>query len=328
MRGLAASAGALALLLSALPAAGVTERDGIDLAEERKAIEQFQALDQRLQDTGWRLIRGNAPFCERVIPSIGLQLQDMASYGSPEVARAALGLTRDFAVQTAAEGSPAAQSGAFPANREITALERIDPNDWEADRKLDWRRLTRAHDHIDAMLVEHGGIAVGFANGETVRLAPVEVCAGRFELDGGSDRMVATDKRVLIGIRSEAFGYDTDVFAAGVAHEAAHMLLGHKVWLDRVGRSRGNVRRAEREADRLIPWLLANAGYDPRAAPRFFEAYQPSSGSVLFIPGTHPKWRDRAAATEPEIAAVEALTAREGKADWRMHFRREIDPRD
>lgn len=320
---------ALALALWTLSSAAQAEvnRDRIDLDAERAAIAQFQSFDQRLQDVGWTLLRGNAEFCERVIPSIGLQLQDMASYGAPDVARSALGLERDFAVQTAASGSPAGQTGAFQANREVTRLERFDPNGWDAAEKFDWERLKRAHDHVDAMLVEHGGITITFAGGETARVTPVEVCAGRFELAGRSDRMVATGERVQLGIESEAFTYSEDVFAAGLAHEVAHMLLDHTAWLDRNGRGRRNTRSTEGEADRLIPWLLANAGYDPRAAPRFFEAYRPPSGSVLFIPGTHPKWRDRAAAVEEEIATVERLMASTGKADWRAHFRREIDPR-
>lgn len=72
----------------------------IDYAAERAAIGRFQDADQRLQDVGFQLARGNVGFCPKVVPSIGLQLQDMASYGAPAIARAALGLTRDFAVQT------------------------------------------------------------------------------------------------------------------------------------------------------------------------------------------------------------------------------------
>ena len=61
----------------------------IDYAAERAAIGRYQDADQRLQDVGWHLARANAAFCPRVVPSIGLQLQDMASYGVPAIARAA-----------------------------------------------------------------------------------------------------------------------------------------------------------------------------------------------------------------------------------------------
>jgi len=138
---------AAALLIAPYSAGADSSRDGInwdriDLAEERAAIEQFQSFEQRLQDVGWQMVRGNAEFCERVIPSVGLQLQDLASYGSPQIARAALDMTGNFAVQTAARGSPSALSGAFPANREVTRLAGVNPNGWEAGARLDWRRLS------------------------------------------------------------------------------------------------------------------------------------------------------------------------------------------
>lgn len=317
-------AGWAALLSAPLAAEGDAPR--IDYAAERAAIGLYQDADQRLQDVGWQLARGNVGFCPKVVPSVGLQLQDIATYGAPTIARKALGLTGDFAVQTAARGSPAAVSGAFLRNREITALERFNPNHWPAGPAMDWQRLVRAHDHVEAMLTEHGGIAVGFADGSAARVQPVEVCATRFELMGEGDKAVADGSRVVIGIGFPAFTYDEPVFAGLVAHELAHNLLGHSAWLDRNGRSRRNVRRTEREADRLMPWLLANAGYDPAATARFFQTYKPSSGGFLFVPGTHDRWPDRAQIADAELPLIADLIARDGRADWRTHFRREIDP--
>jgi hypothetical protein len=316
-------AGAAALLLAAPLAAEVR----IDYAAERAAIGHYQDADQRLQDIGWQLARGNADFCPRVVPSVGLQLQDMASYGAPDIARRALGLTGDFAVQTAARGSPAALSGALERNREIVRLERLDPNRWPAGKAMDWQRLVWAHDHIEAMLAEHGGIAIGFADGSEVRLAPAQVCASRFELMGEGDKAVADGNRVVIGIDFPAFAYpEEEVFAALVAHELAHNVLGHDAWLDRNGRSRRHVRRTEREADRLIPWLLANAGYDPQAGVTFMTRWGKRHDSGWLMLRDHDGWDERARFIAAELPQIAALMAREGRADWRRHFRREIDP--
>ena len=300
--------------------------DRVDLPSERAAIERFQAFDQRLQDVGWKLVRGNAAFCDRVIPSIGLQLQDLASYGAPEVARAALGMEGDFAVQTAARGSPAGLSGEFPGNREVTRLARMDPNQWEAGERLYWQRLAKAHDHVDAMLAEHGGIEVGFANGESVKVGAVDVCATRFELMGEGSRAVADGNRVVIGIDFPGFSYPEEVFAGVVAHELAHNLLGHSAWLDRNGRGRRNVRKTEREADRLMPWIMANAGYDPVFAQRFMEQWGPRHDGGLLRNRSHDGWDERAEFIAEEIPTIRALIESEGAADWRTHFRREIDP--
>ena len=321
IRALLAGALLLAAPLAAQPA------PTIDYAAEKAAIGRFQDADQRLQDAGWRLARGNVGFCPKVVPSVGLQLQDMASYGAPAIARKALGLTRDFAVQTAASGSPAALAGGVTRNREIIRLERMDPNDWPAGSAMDWQRLVWAHDHVEAMLAEHGGIGLRFADGGEVRLRPVEVCASRFELMGEGDKAVADGARVVIGIDFPAFAYpEDDLFAALVAHEFAHNVLQHDAWLDRVGRSRRHVRRTEREADRLMPWLLANAGYDPAAAARFWRRWGQKHDAGLLMIRKHDGWDEREQFVLAEVPQVAALVAREGRADWTRHFRREIDP--
>jgi hypothetical protein len=319
---------ALALVFGAVPLAAEAAAPAvIDYAAERAAIGRYQDADQRLQDVGWTLARANVRFCPKVVPSIGLQLQDIASYGVPSVARRALGLSRDFAVETAARGSPAAQAGAFTRNREVARLENFDPNVWPAGAAMEWERLARVHDHIEAMLTEHGGIAITFADGITARVEPVEVCATRFELAGEGQAAVADGVRVVIGIGFPAFSYpDEPVFAALVAHEFAHNVLGHDAWLDRHGRSDRNVRKIEREADRLIPWLLANAGYDPEAGVTFMTRWGSKHDAGLRLRRGHEGWDERAKAIAAEVPLVREALARSGAADWSALFRREIDP--
>ncbi len=297
-------------------------------ASAQISIERYQQLDQRFQDVGWRLVRGNAPFCDQVIASIGLQLQDIASYGRPAIARSALGLEGDFAVQTAAQGSPSAQDGSFATNREVTRIGKLDPNAWPAEERLDPLRLKRAHDHIDAVLGEEGQIAITFADRTSAQVAPVPVCASRFVLVGDSKEARADGRRVWLGTDFPAFAYDEEVFAGVVAHELAHNLLGHTAWLNRNGRRQSNLRRTEKEADRLMPWLLANAGYDPRAAQTFIEIWGPRHGGGLFRKRSHDGWDERAEFIAAELPQIHALMADTGKADWRAHFRREIDPQE
>lgn len=314
------------LTISAAALAAAADLPKINYAAERAGIERYQDADQRLQDVGWQLARGNVAFCPKVVPSIGLQLQDMASYGALQIARTALGLKGDFAVETAARGSPAAASGVFQRNREIAALDRFDPNIWPTGGAMDWQRLVRAHDHVEAMLAEHGGIAIRFADGAEARLQPVEVCATRFELLGEGRTAVADGSRVVIGIDFPAFAYDEPVFAGVVAHELAHNVLEHDAWLDRNGRSRRHVRRTEREADRLIPWLLANAGYDPAAGVTFMTQWGSRHDAGWLMLRKHDGWDERAEFIAAELPTIAALMACEGRADWRTHFRREIDP--
>ncbi|MEM6494935.1 MAG: hypothetical protein AAF650_11205 [Pseudomonadota bacterium] len=311
----------------ALTPVSAQKLEDVDLVAERAAIGQFQDRDQRLQDIGWKMVRGNAEFCERVIPSIGLQLQDTASYGRPDIAKAALDLKGAFAVQTVASGSPGAASGAFTRNREITAIAAVDPNAWEAGKRMHWERLTRAHDWIDAKLAEEREITIGFADGAAATVKSVPVCATRFEILGDSKTAVADGARVVIGARFPGFAYEEDeVFAGVVAHELAHNLLGHRDWLQRNKRKRRHVRLTEREADRLMPWIMANAGLDPAGAYRFMTRWGKKHDGGLFRARTHDGWDERAEFIAAELPLIAELMEREGKADWSVHFRREIDP--
>lgn len=329
MRFLYGLIGFATVLASGVPIAGVAQAqsppDGA-LAIERAAIGKYQAADQRLQDIGWKLVRGNAPFCSRTVPSIGLQLQDLASYGDPAVARAALGFAGDFAVQTSARGSPSSTTGAFAVNREIAVIGDTDPNDWDAGKRRDWRRLARAHDHIDRLLASAGQVVIGFADGSDATVRAVPVCVTRFELMSNSGRAVADGNRVVIGMNFSGFAYEEARLAAVVAHELAHNVLGHKAWLDENGRSQRNRRVTEREADRLMPWLLANAGYDPRAAVRFMTTWGPGNDGWIFRNRSHDGWDERAEFIAAEIPRIDALLAFHDTADWSVHFKRAIDP--
>jgi hypothetical protein len=315
----AAAAGCALLLVAPLSA------QTPEPADARAAMARYQNANQRLQDVGWRLAHRNAAFCRETTPKIGLQLQDMASYANPAAARAALGLERDFMVASAARGSPAALSGEFEPGREIAGLDGFDPNLWPARPHSDWRRLARARDHITAMLVEHNGVSVTFADGVAARVEPVEVCAARFDLEAQGAVAAADDGRVVIGLDFPGMAYDEPLFAALVAHELAHILLGHDAWLDARGRSRRNIRLTEREADRLIPWLLANAGYDPAAGAAFMARRGAERKTGLRLERHHDSWDKRAQSVSAELPAITDLIAREGRADWAAHFRREIE---
>lgn len=317
---------ALLLCADGTAHANAKEFDASTITHHPRSIAYYQAYDQHLQNIGWKLARANADYCERTASSIGLQLQDVTTFSDPDVARQTLRLSGDFAVATSAQSSPAGADESLWQNREITHLGTANLNDLTTTKGAKWDRLKRAHDLLDQLLESRDPISITFASGERTEIAPVRACAGRFELAADNDKLVATDERVLIGLKSKIFAYPEDMFASGVAHEFAHMVLGHTAWLDRNGRKSRHTRLTELEADRLMPWLLANAGYDPAAAIRFFEDYRPPSGGVLFVRGSHPRWRERVEAVATELHQVRALIEREGKADWRTHFRRGVDP--
>lgn len=285
----------------------------------------FQAQDQALQDIGWRLARGNAPFCDFTRLSTGLQLQDMRSYRSPDTVRHALGLSGDFAIASVARGSPAEEAGLLP-NQEVVAVSGQQLSAWPAKARLDLNRQTRAQGLIDRTLTQDGSIAVVVAGNERVELRGLPTCVTRFELGDGGDHAVADGTRVIVGRKFPGFGYSEDELAAAIAHEAAHNWLQHTNWLAEEGRKTSNIRATEREADRLMPWLLANAGYDPVAALRFMRRWGPKHDGGFLRKGTHEGWDERADAIAEEIELVAQRMEANGTADWRTFFTRSVVP--
>lgn len=281
------------------------------------------AREQKLADLGWRLARSNAEFCNDASISIGLQLFDAASFRDPDAIRRELGLQHDIAVLTAAKGSPAAKAD-FKSLEQVTHIESFAVDQWAVDEPLYWKRAEQVHKLLGDTLQSKGVVSVTRAGQEPLTVTGVLACATRFELTGGKDTALADGTRVRLSAHYPAFAYPEDELAAVMAHELAHNLLGHRAWLDANGRKRKHVRMTEREADRLAPWLLANAGFEPEAALRFMRRWGPEHASGFLRKRTHDHWRDREKAIAAEIPLVLQAVSNEGLADWKTRFRREI----
>ena len=287
----------------------------------RAQLEAFQVLDARVQSIGWRLIRGNAPYCRTVSPRIGLTVFDAAGFADPAAVRAALGLPGDIAVEAVAADSPAARAGLHfgqplraVAGQAVESLPAAGPNDYA--------RLVALHDRIDAALVASGKVAVTDMQGTDGQITGEPVCITRFELLSSGSKAAADGKRVVIGRKLvEAFP-EEELLAAALAHELAHNLLGHRARLDASGRSWSKVRATEREADRLSVWLLANAGYDPMAAVRFFERWGPKFDLGILATPDHDGWTTRIRRITDEIAAMNRamISNSDGQANWARDF--------
>ena len=312
-RGVAAAAA----LLAAVPAFAAPVPQPTLSAQ----IEALQALDARVQSVGWRLVRGNAAYCREVAPRIGLVVFDAAGFANPAAVRAAMGLPGDIAVEAVAADSPAARAGLRPgqalravAGQAVAALPAAGPRNYA--------RLVSLHDRIDAALVGGGKVTVIDGAGADIAMTGEPACVTRFELLSAGSEAAADGKRVVIGRKLvEALPPDPlrgdELLAAALAHELAHNLLGHRARLAASGRSWGKVKATEREADRLAPWLLANAGYDPQGAVRFFSRWGPKFDRGLFATPDHDGWKTRVRTVAAEISKLEVARGSGGKVDWR-----------
>ena len=306
---------AAAALFGAVPAAAAAPPPVL-----RAQLDALQALDTRVQSVGWRLARANAPWCRQVAPGIGLQVFDAAGFSDPAAVRAALDLPGDIAVGAVAADSPAARAGLRPhralraiAGQPVAALPAVAPGDYA--------RLVGLHDRIDAALLATGSVGFSDASGGEIAVSGEAACVSRFELTSSGSKAAADGQRVVIGRKLVEALPEDELLAAALAHELAHNLLAHRARLDASGRSWSKVKATEREADRLAPWLLANAGYDPKAVVRFFERWGPRFDRGILATPDHDGWKKRARVVSREIAALRAAQARRGGAgDWAQDF--------
>ena len=291
------------------------------------ALHEWQAKEARLFAVGWRLTAGNAAYCDEARPALGLLLHDALSYDDPAAVREAFGLRGDIAVQAVAPGSPADSAG-MRANAALASVNDQDLATRYPPTSPAWQRVAAIHDAIDRQAALAAPVSIGWVDptGATniARINPIPTCPSRFELTGSGERAIAEGQRVLIGAEFPGFAYPEAEFAAAIAHELAHNLLRHRDWLDVKGRRQSHIRLTEREADRLMPWLLANAGYPPEAAARFMRRWGPGNDGGLFRKRTHDGWDERLHFIEAELPLIASSIAETGGADWRTRFRRQL----
>lgn len=296
--------------------------------------DEIQKDDQLVQSIGWRLARANARFCARAGPGVGIMLQDARTFDDPALARAVYGLSGDIGIAAIAADGPAAATGLL-LNATVLAVDGLAITSLPEPRPGHWDRQMALQDRLEQAVRRKGAVTLTLAGGQSLTISGQTVCTVRFLMDDSTGNAGANRDIVRIGRpMAEALHWDEAEVAALMAHEMAHAVLDHQTWLAHGG----STRKAEREADRLSVWLLANAGYDPQAAPRWIAKIGPRYQIGFLVSPSHGGWRTRARDMTAEIATMQAARAGSPEAgsqeagsqeagsqeaDWPRLFRRE-----
>ena len=274
-------------------------------------LSDYDTKLQRLNAVGWRLARGNVDYCTNTRMAAGWVLHDALTFdkaASVEEERSAAIWVADIA-----PNGPAARAGLATDDIPLT-VGSVAVQDTPVGGTV-WQRLI----DIDAAIghaLSKGPVAVTFRRNGVARqtsLTGQRVCTADFEVRAGEDDAIADRRRVMLGEDFVGFAWSDDVLAAIVAHELAHVLRGH----DSRGKSREDIREMEREADVLMPWLLANAGYPPELAADAIAKWGSNHEPRFALSRKHDRWPRRVEAVEAELAVIEEWQA-EGRAlDWR-----------
>lgn len=258
--------------------------------------------EARLADAGWRLTTASARWCPATAPQPGWILSDPRRFdpGDRPGAERAYGARGDGPfIAAIAPGSPAARAGLAVGTR-LAAMEGV-PIPVFGDGP------TLRIDAVVAMLAVHDPTApltVTDGDGTLHRLDAAPGCASAFRIERSGAQAAANGQLVRLRLDLARSIADDGELAAVVAHELAHNILRHRARLAD-DRSIERVRATEIEADRLSVWLLADAGYDPLAAVRFWQRHK----KPLIRAATHPPRSRRIAAIEAEIAAMRTARA-------------------
>jgi hypothetical protein len=294
----AAFALALAILALAAPVLAAVE-----------SLASLRAQDERLLRIAEPILARNAPLCDRTMPDLGVALQSADQYS--EESRPPFAAPVAFAAVL--PGSAAALAG-------IARDDGLVSVDGKAVPTRPDLQDSPLRDSAFAMLAEHppgsplvlGVVHAGQQRQVTIPVRPV--CLALAEILSGRGNDARSDGRVIqieYGLASRA---SDEQVAVVFTHELAHSILHHrdrlsaadvnKGFLGEFGRNRRLNLQAEKEADRLSVYLLANAGIDPRAAPEFWRSKLGRSLSGgIFHDRKHLSAKDRAALLDGEIAA-------------------------
>ena len=288
---------AVAGALSPLAGGAAKAADIADLARQ----------EARLAVAGWRLTTGSVRWCPVAQPQPGWILGDPRRFDARErtTAQRIYGTHGEGPfIAAVAPGSPADRAG-LARGTEIAAIEGqpIPTLGQEPTIRIDAAIV------MLAALKPAAPVAVTDTANRNYRLDAAPGCASAFRIERGGVQAAANGKLVRIRLSLAQSITDDAELAAVVAHELAHNILRHPARLAD-DRSITRIRATELEADRLSVWLLADAGYDPFAAVRFWERHK----RPLIRAPTHPPTSERIAAITGEIATMTAARAAEPAA--------------
>lgn len=245
----------------------------------------------------------------------GLLLHDRASY-SEKARRTLTGLGNGFGVLGVVADSPADAAG-LSAGDEIVALEGVPLTDWRTDLESTGATYARVEAFTATLskTLSNGSAhlrIVHVGQERDVVLAQQSGCDVAFALLPGRKPDAWTDGRyvaVSSGL-TELVGDDALAFA--MAHELAHVALGHAKEAERpfaaFGIGAGHLRQEESQADLIGLRFAQTAGYGVSGGALLFKAL--SERAPLRWGFTHPSNNARVTALTQEAARLAQQTPR------------------
>lgn len=297
---------ASAALLLAGPAAAATGGN---------QLEQLRDSDLRVAAVGYRLFTRNHALCQPQASATGLVLHSLRQYGSAvqEQALRQWKFPSPVSIAAIVPGSPADAAGLRPGDGIEAIGERTFTRPTGTEFHATFQR-DQAEQYLSEMDNKTKTIIYINRDGKSLQteLKPAPACRSRLEVVAASPLKARSDGQTIQIGQEFSQQLDEAELAFVLAHELVHTIRGHRQALARLEsqgtkvakrQRRALARQFEDEADLLALRLLANAGWDPVAAPRFMRnkggAFEP-----LVHTGAHRPARDRTERMERALAQM------------------------
>ncbi|MDH4386694.1 MAG: M48 family metallopeptidase [Caulobacter sp.] len=285
--------------------------------ELEAVLQRLRQQDQQLSTVTFRLGDAGSGFCKHPGPVSGLVLHHPAQYGSAVRAHAnrVFDMGDDLAIMAVAAGSPAEVAGLRPGDRLLAVNgQTFPPVRQPIPRAGSHAPLDQAQRRI-ASEMRNGPVRLSILRTGValeLRLDPVAHCTTEVQLEISSRvRAMADAERVFVTTAMVRYARNDDELALFVAHELAHVYLGHGGPVSSSSRSRiaigpgpDGLRRMEAEADYLALYLTARAGYDAEAAPALWRQLGADFPAVREQSRSHPGSLERVAAMRATLEEI------------------------
>ena len=287
-------------------------------------FETLRAADLRMATIAYRLATANAALCDRLQPQLGMPIHALTQYGpaTRTAAATAFGFESTIGVEAVVPGAPADKAG-VRANDSIVAINGTEQPGLPAADAAEGAGARDAAEAVIATAPVGKPVRLTVLRGGQrlpITVQPVTGCRSRFEILLGSG-LDATADGAIVQIGERFFeGYTDAEIAVVVSHELAHNILRHRERLDaakinrgllaELGRNGRLIRETEDQADLLGIYLLANAGYDPMSAPKFWRQKGSAIDGGLFRSRTHASSKARAEVLEAAAREIAATPTR------------------